>query len=265
MTATVTFARPILTLIPYYTYTHYSDLFKKSSHSIGYYGSLYNYPHLLELSASYNTIIYKGDYPRYEQSEITMLYNYFWNKKFKFKGGLHFVASDFREANEGLVTVIGGVDYNSQKKHIGVELFHSRYKRYKPKPLTIWQLHPYFGYNFGAFGLRGDYNYIHANSSNLYKGVLTNYHSFALTLSKKWGRWTTSLSGWIGKRAFALEDGGFTLYNLSQIYTSGLSAKVNYHTPKGADIALKYSRKNYKNYGKKGHSDAITSSFAYSW
>ena len=263
--ATLLFARPVLTLLPYYTYTHYSDQFKKAAHTIGYYGALYNSPHLLELSASYNTIVYRGNYPRYEQSEITTLYSYFLNSKLKMKGGFHFVASDFREANEGLVTAIAGVDYRSPKKNLGLELFHSRYKHYKPKPLTIWQIHPYFGYKFGSFGIRGDYNYIHANNNTLYKRVLAHYHSFGLTLSKKWGRWTTSIGGWIGKRAFALEDGGFTLYNLSQIYTSGIDAKVKYHTRKGADIALKYSRKNYKNGGKKGHSDALTSSFAYSW
>jgi len=262
---TITIARPIVTLLPYYSYTHYSDQIKKNSNTVGYIASLYNNPHLLELSASYSNILYKGNYPLYEQTEITTIYSYFLNKKFKLKGGLHFVASDFRATNEGLATLISGLDYQFQKNSFGAELFRSQYKHYKPKPLTIWQVHPYFAHTIANFGLNVDYNYIHAENSKLYKGILSNYHSSGLKVTKHSDKWITSIGGWVGKRAFALEDGGFTLYNLSQIYTSGLSTEVKYHIQKGANIALKYSRKNYKNSGQKGHSDGITSSFSYSW
>ena len=262
---TLLMARPSLTILPYYTFTHYNDPHKTSSNTIGYYGALYNFPYLLELSASYNDILYKSSKLHYEQTEITILSSYFLKNKLKLKGGLHFVASDFRAANEGLVATIAGLDYHSKKKELGISLYHSHYRHYKPKSLSVFQINPHFSYNFAYFELSANYNYIHVCNNKFYSDIYANYHSFGLNLSKKWGSWSASLGGWIGKRAFALEDNGFTLYNLSQLYTSGLDAKLIYHTRHKADIAIKYSHKKYINYSKKGYSDAITSSFAYKW
>ncbi len=269
---TASIAQPIFTTVPYYSYTKYSDQFKKDSNGMGIYASLYNYPHQLEFSVDYTNINFKAHVPKYEQSEMTGVYSYFLNKNIFLKGGLHFVASDYRPSNEGLATIISGADYKYNNSNYGLELFYSNYTKYAPKSLKITQIHPYYKYHFnpknrifGNFDLMADYNYIMPSKSYLYPDVKDSYSSTGLKLTNNNGKWSTSLEKWIGKRAFALEDGGFTLYNLSQIYTGGYGAGFTYHIKDKASIELKYNHKNYIDYSKKGHSDGITSSFSYTW
>ena len=265
-------AQPIFTTTPYYSYTKYSDQFKENSNGMGIYASLYNYPHQVEFSIDYTNIKFKQNIPKYEQTEMTGVYSYFLNKNLFLKGGLHFVASDYRPSNEGLATIISGADYKLDNSNYGLELFYSNYAKYTPKSLKITQAHPYFKYHFspkdkifGSFDLMADFNYIKPSKSYLYQDVKDSYGSTGLKLTNSNGNWSTSVEKWIGKRAFALEDGGFTLYNLSQIYTGGYGAGITYHIKDKASIKLKYNRKNYIDYNKKGHSDGISSSFSYTW
>ncbi len=268
----VSIAQPIFTTVPYYSYTKYSDQFKEDSNGMGIYASLYNYPHQLDFSVDYTNINFKANVPKYEQTEMTGVYSYFLNENLFLKGGLHFVASDYRPSNEGLATIISGADYNYNNSNYGLEFFYSNYTKYTPKSLKIAQVHPYFKYHFnpknkifGNFDLMVDYNYIKPSKSYLYQDVKESYGSTGLKLTNNKGKWSTSIEKWIGKRAFALEDGGFTLYNLSQIYTGGYGAGISYHIKDKATILLKYNHKSYIDYNKKGHSDGITSSFSYTW
>jgi len=269
---TASIAQPVFTTVPYYSYTKYNDQSKKDSNGMGIYASLYNYPHQVEFSVDYTNINFKQNIPKYEQTEMTGVYSYFLNKNLFLKGGLHFVASDYRPSNEGLATIISGADYKRDNSNYGLELFYSNYTKYTPKSLKITQLHPYFKQHIetknrklGSFDLTADFNYIKPSKSYLYQDVKSSYSSTGLKLTNINGNWSTSIEKWIGKRAFALEDGGFTLYNLSQVYTGGYGAGINYKINNKAGIKLNYSHKMYINYNKKGNSDAVTSSFSYTW
>lgn len=267
-------ARPIFTLTPYHSYTKYSDKYKDDSNAIGIYSSIYNYPYKFEFSSEYTNIKFKNSTPKFEQTEMTFVSSYFINENLFIKAGLHFVASDYRPSNEGLATIISGVDYKHLNTNYGLELFYSNYKNYSPKSLNILQLHPYFTYHFantgnkfGSFNLKADYTYIKPKDAYLYQnqGIKSSYSSFGLKLSNNNGNWRTSIAGWLGHRAFALNDGGFTLYNLSQIYLGGLAVNIDYSIKNRAYIGLGYNYKLYKNYAKKGHSNSVNTSFSYKW
>ncbi len=272
-TVNLLLARPNFTLVPYHTYIKYHDLYKKEANCLGVYASLDNAPHKLEFATSYSNVIFKYNIPKYEQTEIVSVYSYLLNNNVLIKGGLHFVASDDKNSNEGLAAVITGAELKQKKSSIGLELFYSNYSHYLPKELNLLQLHPYFVYHLrnissklGSLNIKGDYNYIKPKNANLYPELKNEYSSFGYQLSSSNGKWSTSLSQWFGERAFSLEDGGFTLYNLNRVYNGEYSAKIDYAVKKNAHINLKYSRRKYKDINNKdGHSDSITTAFSYTW
>jgi len=265
-------ARANFTLMPYYTYAKFSSNdIKKEGHGLGLYASINNYPNKLEFDAEYLDIIFKNGIPEFEENDMTFVYSYFYNTNLTIKGGLHFVSSDYKPSNEGLSALISGVEYKKDKATYGLEGFYSNYSKYQPKDLNIFQLHPYLGYNllnsnkYGNLYVMGDYNYIKPKDANLYDGINSSYNSFGAGVEYEKNSWATAVNGWVGKRAFALEDGGFTLYNFSQLYTSAASASVKYKLDKSTNIKLKYSRHNYRNGTVKGYCNSITTSLSHTW
>ena len=260
------------TAIPYYSYTKYSDDFKDEANGIGLFSSIYNYPHKLDFEIDYTNIKFKNYSQKYEQTEMTAVYGYFLNSNLFLKTGLHFVASDYKPSNEGLAAIITGAEYKKESINYGLELFYSNYAKYKPKALKVVQVHPFIKKHFqpknkkiGNFDIKADLNYIKANNSNLYQYINSSYSSIGLNLTHNINNFSTSIFGWMGKRAFALEDGGFTLYNSNQEYNKAYGLKVKYKIKNAAFIELKYKRKKYKNYQKTGYSNGITTAFSYTW
>lgn len=270
ITTTLLSSKTNFTAIPYYSYTKYSDDFKDEANGIGLFSSIYKYPYKLDFEVDYTNIKFKQYTPKYEQSEMSAIFNYFVNSNLLIKSGVHFVASDYKPSNEGLAAIISGMQYKSNNTNYGLELFYSNYTKYKPKALKIVQFHPYISKHFitdnlGSFDIKADINYIKPNNANLYQYINSSYSSIGLDLTYNFKNFSTSINKWIGKRAFALEDGGFSLYNSNQEYIGAYGLTIKYKIKNRAFIELKYKYKKYKNYKNVGHSDGVTTSFSYTW
>jgi len=270
--ATILNARASFTIMPYHTYAKFSnDSVKKEGYAVGLYASLYNYPHKFEFDSEYINIKFKNSIPEYSENDLTFVYSYFLQNNFLIKGGMHFVSSDNILSNEGLSAIMAGVEYNTKKNILGLESYYSEYSKYKPKKLQVFQLHPYLMHNFinsskfGSLSFGLDFNYIKPKNANIYYDLQNSYNSIGLKAVYKKNRLTTTLEAWKGKRAFALEDGGFTLYNFSQLYTSAFSASVAYEMKEKSHIKLKYAHHNYINNGKEGSCNSVTTSLLHTW
>ncbi len=258
-------AKTSVTLVPYSSYIKYSGSSKKRAYVVGLYSSLYHSSNKFELGLENTTIMYNGRWADYDQRDITVIYTRFFGKHFLAKAGVHHITTDKRSSKH----FIAGVNYRKKRYNIGLDSYYSNYKSLSAKPLKILQFKPYIGLNFpksrwGSFYLKADYNYIkplHTQKMALKK----SYKSVGVKLSHRKGKLTTSVGGWIGKRAFSVEDGGFTVYNSSVVYTKGFYVSADYAMKPKTHIKFKDSYAQFKENGKKGDSNTVTTSLLHTW
>jgi len=258
-------AKTSVTLMPYGSYIKYSGSSKKRAYVVGLYSSLYHSSNKFELGLENTTIMYNSGWKDYDQRDVTAIYTHYFGKHFLAKAGVHYIDTDKSSSKH----FTAGVNYYKMRYNVGLDSYYSNYKSLLAKPLKILQFKPYIGLNFpksrwGSFYIEADYNYIkplHVQKMALKK----SYRSVGVKLSHKKGKLTTSVGGWIGKRAFSVEDGGFTVYNSSTLYTKGFYVSADYAVKPKTHIKLKDSYVQFKENGKKGHSNTVTTSLLHSW
>ena len=269
--ATLAMAKTSVTVMPYYAHIKYSNSIKSKADVIGLYSSLYNFPNKLELGLEHINIKYKNGMPELDQSDLTAIYTRYFGKNYYLKGGVHYIKGDDKPTDKGIVGIFGVNYYQYLKYNFGLDAYYSKYKHYTPKELKVLQLRPYVGYNFGdynskfgSFYLEAEFNYIKPNSASTF-GFKKSYSSFGLNLKNFNGKWTTSVGGWVGKKLFAVDNGGFTVYNLGEVYKAGANASVGYAVAKDAHIDLKYSYSKFTEGNKNAHSNTVGFTLSKTW
>jgi len=269
--ASVAMAKTAITAMPYSAYINYTSPSKDNAYVVGLYSSFYNFPNKLEIGAENINIKYNNGQPDLDQNDFTAVYTRYIAKNYYLKGGLHYINSDDSTTNHGIVGIFGINYYKYLKYNLGLDVYYSKYKDYKPKSLKVLQLTPYIGINFGkysskygSFYLKANYNYIKPNSASTF-GLENSYNSFGLSLTNYNGKFTTSLGGWVGKKVFAVDNSGFTVYNLGEVFKAGVNASVDYAIRPTTHIKLKYSYTKFKESGKKAHSNTVATSLSHTW
>jgi len=269
--SSIAMAKTAISAMPYSAYINYTSQTKDKAYVVGLYSSFYSFPNKLEVGLENISIKYKNGAPDLDQNDFTAVYTRYIAKNYFVKGGLHYINSDDAPTNHGIVGILGVNYYKYLKYNLGLDVYYSKYKDYKPKSLKVLQLRPYVGFNFGnyygkfgSFYLEADYNYIKPKDASLY-GFSSNYNSFGLKLTNYKGKFTTSVGGWAGKRVFAVDNGGFTVYNLGEIYKAGIFASVDYAVKPTTHVKLKYSYSKFEENGKKAHSNTVAASLAHTW
>ncbi len=264
-------AKSVVTLMPYTSYIDYSSSVKNKANVVGIYSSYYNYPNKIELGLENINIEYKTGQPDLDQNDITLLYTRYFKKHFFLKGGVHYIKSDDKPTDHGLIGILGFNYYQYLKYNAGIDLYYSRYKHYQPKELKVLQVRPYIGFNFGnyysklgSFYLEAEYNYIKPDNHKELN-LKSNYNSFGLKLSHYKGKWTQTLGAWVGKKAFAIDNGGFTVYNLGETYKAEAKASVDYAINLKTHVKVQYSYAKFDENGKKAHSNSIGAFLSHSW
>ena len=271
VSTTLALAKTSTTIMPYSAYVKYSDSIKDKAYVVGFYSSIYSFPNKFELGLENIDVQYNNGIKDLDQNDITAVYTRYFGKNYFVKGGVHYINSDDKPTDEGIVGVFGVNYYKYLKYNLGLDVYYSKYKNYQPKELKVLQLRPYAGINFGkysskwgSFYLEAEVNYIKPNSPATY-GFSKSYTSVGLKLTNYNGKWTTSIGGWAGKKLFAVDNGGFTVYNLGEVYKAGVDASVDYAFRPTTHLKVKYSCSKFTEGKTKAHSSAIAATLSHIW
>ena len=210
--------------------------------------------HLLEGAISQTYIDYKGR-SDLNQTDFTVAYTN-TNQilpNHSFRLGFHYVLSDDRFTDKGKiffgkVTYFRPYDWNA-----GLELDYSLYDNQSPN-LNVFQILPHVGVYLKGLTPKGNlyaeskFYYIHKDK-NLDGLNKDNFFSFEQSLSWTLSPYDVKLSGWAGEQIFAVKNGGFVVYNLSDKYKGGISLEMGYTLINGVRIALNLDNEWLKHVG----------------
>jgi len=248
----------------YSGYLDYKDSVKKEGLLVGAYGSYLKYPFKLELDAEYLTIKYNYGLPDYKQLDITTVGHYFIGKNWDVKLGLHNIIIDQDDNPNNYDNIVfGGVlYYQPYKFNTGLDFYYSNYDDFK-----VYQISPKVGVNFGnyyskigSFYAEAQLNYIKPSKSGY--TPKDHYTNVDLKLTNYNGKWSTSLFGSVGKSAYKVANGGFSVYNLKEEYKYSYGASVAYSPKKDTNLKVTYVRSEFEENGKDAKSNLYMFNFA---
>ncbi|WP_456464653.1 hypothetical protein [Persephonella sp.] len=254
-------------------YGGYIDYSSSDLKDYGYYTGLYGYmgignQHSFEGNIGYIYIKYL-DGSDLNQFDYTGLYTNYSIPNTKIKVGVHYIDSDDKATDNGIVLFGGGEIYELYKKNAGIDFAYSYYGDYNINKtytymrsrltstttstgLSVFQLSPKFGfylgdyYNYGSFYLETRGYYIRLSDDVAFG---KNFFSVEQNVSYFYKNFVLSLSGWIGEQTFAVKKDGFVVYNLSEKYKSGFSASIKYILSKKSSITAGLSQDRFKEVG----------------
>jgi len=215
----------------------YSDSnVKDKGYTAGFYGYLgFGLHHSFESDVEFTKIDYK-DGSTLNQTDLTFIYTNYSLKNYRLKAGFHYIISDDRLTDRGKVFLLSAERYKLYRWNIGIEGTVSIYDNYNPE-LTVYQVCPkvgfYFGnyYRYGSFYSETKGYYINLSDD---VGLGKNFYSVEENLFYYYKNWTGKIFGWIGKQSFAVRNGGFVVYNLSEKHKGGYGGSISYRYKKAS-------------------------------
>jgi len=211
-----------------------SSKIKDKGYSTGIYGYVgVGLKHSIEFDFERTKIDYK-DGSTLNQNDITAIYTFYPAYGFKIKGGFHYIISDDKLTDKGKVFILGAEKYSIYRWNAGIEGTVSLYQDYSPE-LTVYQISPYGGFYFGKYYKYGSFytslkGYFIKLSKDI--GLGKNFNSVELNLSYFYKSFTGRVFGWFGKQSFAVRNGGFVVFNLSEKHKGGYGTSLSYRYKK---------------------------------
>ncbi len=245
----------------YGTYINYSGSGLKD---YGYVGTAYlslgdGKENSFQLGYSYTKIKYKNGLPDLNQNDFTLAYSntngILKNHTFTFGG--HYVSSDDDLTDRGRTLFFDGTYFNYQKTYPytfnwsgGLSFFYTRYPNtvdfyvFQFTPHSTFKL--FSDYRRGALYLDLLGYAIHVNKSSQLGLDKPNYYSLEANLRYYYGKLDFKVGGWLGKQIFAVKNGGFVVYNLSEKYKGGAEFEAGYTFTKGLRLSFNFTYNRYK-------------------
>ncbi|WP_457593816.1 hypothetical protein [Hydrogenimonas sp.] len=261
-------AEPTVSLLPFAGYLGYgSQSAKESGLFAGLYGYIGKESQSLELQYAYTDISYRDGVDDLIQSDLTALYSKKIGERTRLKAGIHYIDSD-DTFTDGGTTLILGADHRTEGGYdTGIGLYYTRYGNFNPS-LAVWQVTPSVTKSLAQnWSLEAAYTFITFRSEKITETVLgmgsmmgsmgrrthtivtydeytDTYHSGELSLTYSEGAMHSTASLWLGKQAFAVRDGGFSVFNLAEIHKGGVSltSRYAYSERSSLSAALFYER-----------------------
>ncbi len=278
-------------LIPFAGYLGYgSESAKESGLVGGLYGVVARDGRSLELQYTYTDISDRDGVDDLRQNDLTVLYANRLDGGLLVRAGIHYVDSDDAYTDGGTALLLGVQRSGWRGYDAGIDLYYTNYPNFDPS-LDVWQVTPSVTKRFGeGWSLEAAYTFITFRSSKITETVsrmgsmmstmgrsphtivkseeyTDTYHSAEVTLARRYGAVDTSASLWLGKQAFAVRDGGFTLYNLAEIHKGGASLQARYAYSERAAVTgtLLYERFTDTQTGDESGMTGLLVSFGYSF
>jgi len=258
-----------INLSPYGGYVNYSSEGSKDyAYYGGIYGSYFKSPYKLELDLGHLELTYKDKLiPKYKQTDLTVVGNYFIGYNVALKAGIHNIIIDQENNpnNYDNVLFAGILYYKTYKYNFGLDVYRSDYDGF-----DVVQITPKYGFNFGNYksAIGSFYAEAQLNFINISKPDITNksdYVNLDLKLQNFNGPFTTELFASIGKNAYKVAKGGFAVYNLKEEYKYSYGASLGYGFKNGASLKTTYTRSKFSEEGQDISSDNYMLGFSKNW
>jgi hypothetical protein len=197
------------------------------------------------------------------QTDIGAIFKYEAIDNLHLKIGVHHIIST-DDLTDGGNILIGGISFEAPNFAIvGLDLYSTKYKDFTT--FDINQFSPKVGFNFenNSVELRGDFINI---SNNEKLNLNSSYSSAELTIKNKTGIWTTTLSGWGGKRIFAVYNDGLSVNNIPEEERGGvsISEKIDLNNFSSLKFGYSYTKlKGTSNSGKNGNKNGVNIAYVY--
>jgi len=240
--------------VPYYAYVFYDDTsVKDNGHLAGTYLYMgYGLNHLLEAEYDYTYLDFDGS-ASLTQHDLSATYNNFSKKNWKFRFGGHYMTGDDAPTDGAWLAWAGAHYFVPSNWDLGIDFYYSDYSDFTPS-MNVFQVTPHYGFNFLKSlktMFRSDTTYYHIQLSDEVGLGRKSFHSLDERITLYAYPWTFSIGGWIGKQTFAARNGGFTVYNLSEEHTGGVSGDIRFvfnETTKSA-ITFRVTKEEFNDFG----------------
>jgi len=267
-------AQTSYSVMPYAGSINYSgDTVKDNGYVGGVYISAFHSPYKIELDAEHTTIKYKDNTPTLNQTDATGIIHYYQGYNLDYKLGMHHIwGKDDKLTDKANIFIAGISYYKTLKYNAGMDIYYSNYNNLSTSP-KIWQISPKAGINFGnyyskfgSFYAQAKVDYISPATNKKENNLKSSYTSGELSLSNYKGPFTTTISGWLGKRVFAVENSGFIVNNLTSEQKGGAKVSESYKINKKTSVKAEYSYTKFKgDTTGDAHSSTYLASFNYNF
>ena len=260
------------TIMPYTNYMTYSvNSVKDRGYLAGVYMSDFKSPFKYEIDAEGLKLKYKNKYkiPNYNEKDLTFVLNYFGGYNCISKFGIHniFVNQDNNKDSYDKVLFANLVYYKSLKYNVGASYYFGVYDGFNTNQVTLKG-----GFNFGTYDSRlGSFytelktNIIRISDKNKANTTKSSYQNIDMKIQNFNGDFTTTLKGSMGKNAYKVANGGFTVYNLGSEYKYSGGLSVNYKFAKTNNIKIGFSRAKFIENNIENFSDNYALSYSKSF
>ena len=269
----VAVAQESYTVLPYAGYMNYTGTTTKDNGVVGgVYLSVFESPWKTEVDAEHTEIKYQDPIPKLIQTDLTLKVNYYEGYNLAYNLGVHYIDTSDALTDKALIYMAGISYYKTLQYNVGVDLYYSDYSHLKTSP-RIYQVSPKAGINFGnynsaigSFYFETKVDYIRTGKNKEVNSLKTSYTSVELTLNNYNGNFTTSISGWGGKRSYAVENGGFIVNNIGNEQLSGFKVSESYKFNTTQSLKLEYSYIKFREVeNTDAKSNTILASYSYSF
>jgi len=252
-------------------YIDYSGTTTKDEGSVGgIYLSAFESPWKVELDAEHTNIKYKSSIPKLKQTDLTAKINYYQGYNLAYNIGFHYIDTTDKPTDEAKIYMAGILYYKTLKYNAGVDIYYSDYSNLSTSP-KLYQISPKAGFNFGnyssaigSFYAEAKIDYIAVSKNKDENNLKNSYTSVELTLNNYNGNFTTSISGWSGKRVYAVENNGFVVNNLNNEQKYGFKISENYKIDKAQSVKIEYAHTKFEDNGD-SKSNNIIANYSYSF
>jgi hypothetical protein len=265
----IAMAQTYYDVLPYAGYLNYGGSTTKDK---GYIGGVYfsatQSPWKTEIDAEHTNISYKSQtetdkfgrtttttQPDLKQTDLTLKVNYYQGDDLVYNAGLHYINTTDTLTDNAKIYMAGVLYYKTAKCNAGIDVYYSDYSNLSISP-KLYQISPKVGMNFGdynsnigSFYAQAKIDYIKPIKNRSENDLRNSYTSLELNLNNYYGKFTTSINGWIGKRAYAVENSGFIVNNIGNEQTGGMKIAESYKLDKTQSIKFEYSYTKFKDNG----------------
>ena len=241
-----------ITLAPYITKAYYKDVSKDSSDAKGFYTKFNTLEHALELNYEKTALDYNDTALQLKQNDYTISYSQNISDTYKIKALYHQISASTDQNLSAKVYLLDLQFYKKNRFNVGAIATYSSYGS-SALANDVYQAQAYAGFTYGDYRslmgryiLKTDATIIYPKTNDSNSTLSTQYSSLSVTLKQYKGDFINTLGGWIGERIYAVEDHGFTVYNLNELHTSGFYLSSRYAITKNFGLQLSYTNERFE-------------------
>ena len=241
-----------ITLAPYMTKANYKDASKDSSSTNGFYTKFKSPEYSIALNYETTTLDYNATTSQLKQNDYTISYSQKISNNYNINALYHKISTSGEKDFSADIYLLDTQFYKTNKFTTGISLAYSSYGS-DALAKNVYQAKAYASTYFGDYKstmgkylIKADATIISPDGEDTNSTLNTQYTSISLTIKQYKGDFINTVSGWMGDRIYAVEDNGFTVYNLNELHSSGFYLSSRYAITRNMGVQLSYTGERFK-------------------